>query len=166
MTLIERRVITSDTPSTTFSSLGSFLDLIIYAQVRTTDSSPRILLAQANNDTATADYESQRLVGSNTTASALVPSTAFGGLIVGVATASGATANFYGFGRAEILDYRGANYKSALANSYYKAGTASTTQGVGTDGSFWKGTAPINSLTIVSAAGNIAAGSVISVYGR
>jgi hypothetical protein len=165
LVLIERRVLATNSASATFSSLGSYNDLVIRTLTRSDGSAADILLMQLNSDTTSGNYEYQRVSGANTTASANKDAIN-AGMTLGRSAGTATDSAFASTAQCEILNYRGGFWKMALTQLLVRTGTTSTTYETALYSSVWKSTAAVTSLTFLNATSNLLAGSIISIYGR
>lgn len=137
--------------------------LIVMGMVRATDAGTgNNILGQFNGDTG-ANYKVQRLSGSGTTASAGFDG-ASANVHFGSIAESGAAAGENGFFVAFIPHYTS---KSLFKSVVQLEGifTTPTGKGAAVWASQWQNANALTSIRFFAGAGNIAAGSLISVYG-
>jgi hypothetical protein len=148
---------------TGISQLFNHLMIVAYLRGDLAAATDAAIL-RLNNDSG-ASYDSERLQGSVTTASAVE---ALGGtsMTIGVIPAASATAGYFGAVFAIVPAYTNATGNKPTVAPFW-AGVANTTsnQFVGVGGGKWRTTAtPVTRLTVLSS-GNFVAGSMLSVYG-
>ena len=148
--------LTSATPSVTFSSLGSYTDLVLVMAVQPTNNGENINL-QFNADTGT-NYSDTQLNGTGTTATSsrrstynylrttdnLPNATSFSTVIVNIQNYSNST-----------------TYKTVLSRGGNAANWVTTNVGL------WRNTAAITSIKIFASDGtsNMNSGSTFTLYG-
>ena len=150
--LISRTTLSSAAASVTLSSItGSYADLICIVSGKNSASSARIDV-QFNSDTAT-NYSYTRLQGDGTSATSnRGTSTAY--IIIGTLTTSQNTVI------AQINNYANSTtYKTSLSRWNASDGTVGSSVGL------WRNTSAINSIKFSAGADNLAAGTVITLYG-
>ncbi len=133
---------------------------------RNATGDPALLVV--NNDTTGANYNTQRLLGSNATASADVSVGTRTGILLGsaVTTVAGSLADSFGAFRVDIPDYLSANKKCVLSN--YTAFDTAVAAGaaVGSLGGIWLSTSAITRLRVAPQVGsNWKTGSRFTLYG-
>lgn len=150
----------------TFSSIsGTYRGLMVDHALRGDGAAAGYnLRAQVNADT-TAVYDYQILQGSNTAVSA---STGVGqtSWLIGALPAAGATAGIATAGRLVLPDYaRTVWHKAGLSNVSYKTDHAATVLFTFQISVWWRSTVAITSIKFYSETGNLAEGSVATLYG-
>lgn len=145
--------LSADKADVTIQIPSGFNNLMILTSCQTSDGSSRSLYAQANGDTGT-NYNIQAT--SFTTSTTYVNDLVADHFIIGYANASAST-NLSAAGVAYFNNYGSAWYKTCIATINAASLTTIAT-------SSWENTTPINSLRIYAQAGNLVAGSIISVY--
>lgn len=135
----------------------------VYARSDTAATSTTLLL-RFNGDSA-ANYDWQQLTGSAAAAGA-AESFAASGAFVGNMPANTAGANLFSATEIFIPNYAGAvNNKQSVAINSSKIGTASGNFGVNALGGAWRSNAAINRVTLLPGAGNLVAGTRVTIYG-
>lgn len=132
--------------------------LMILTSVRSTDATSRGIYFECNGDSGT-NYESQVTLHSPTTTTLAGSATTTHlvlGFIDGTAVANTASSNL-----SYINNYGGSWYKYCYASG----ASRSAAQISGLFTSVWKNTSPITYARIYPEAGNLAAGSIVSIYG-
>ncbi len=163
-------LITETSPSgtgvVTFSSIPStYRDLKLIIRGRGTTAATSVAVAVTVNNDTSAIYDSQRVSGSSTTASAnnTLAATSW---TVGSITASTATAGIASSHEYTIHDYKGTTFqKSGISFTPLKSGTAAGNITMNCTAIYWRSTAAINRVDVTLAAGNFDTGSVVSLYG-
>jgi hypothetical protein len=156
-------------PAASFDVTGisaAFTHLMLVGYLRgDTASITDSAIARLNNDSA-ASYDSERLQGSVTTASAVE---GIGGTSVtlGVIPAANATAGYFGAVFGILPAYTNATGdKPVLAPFWSGIANTTTNQFVGVGGGKWRTTAtPVSRLTILPGSGQFVTGSRFSLYG-
>jgi hypothetical protein len=151
----------------TLSSIpNTFSHLRLHIYARVDGSSGTNMPIRFNGDATGANYRVHYVggsVGSNFSGD-FGASPSYGD--VGWAAGSTDTANSYGFSVVDILDYTNTNkYKTVRAiNGVLQ--TASTGAGLaGLWSSLWMSTSAINSITLLTSAGNFLTNTTVSIYG-
>lgn len=150
--LISRTTLSSAAASVTLSSItGSYADLICIVSGKNSASSARIDV-QFNSDTAT-NYSYTRLQGDGTSATSnRGTSTAY--IIIGTLTTNQNTVI------AQINDYANSTtYKTSISRWNASDGTVGSSVGL------WRSTSAINAIKFSAGADNLAAGTIISLFG-
>ena len=143
----------SATANVTFSSLGSYTDLVLVFYGRCTNSGGGNAFLQFNGDTAT-NYSATGMYGDGTTASSFRGSNnaSTGGCIVDSVN--------YGTVIYNIMNYRNTStFKTVIGRGN------NTGQYVDTRIGLWRSTSAITSILMYSNAGNWLAGSTFTLYG-
>lgn len=147
---------------TSISGTYAHLLMTIYARGDTAATLTQMLI-RFNGDSG-ANYDYQALEGSAATASA---GEAFGQaqIAVGVIPANTAAANLFGGIQVFVPHYAGStNNKSAVAIITNKIGVATTNIRTTAVGGFWRSNAAINRVTFLPAAGNLVAGTRVTIH--
>ena len=167
LTLIASAVLGADAASFSFTSIpGTYNHLVLRFVLRqaTAGVSNRQLHLRFNNDSSSI-YDTQQLVGNNSSASAAAFSAA-SVAILGYTPAATATANYSSAGVVEIPGY--------ALTTFFKAGTCQ--MGQDTNGAasnyrsdatafFWRSTAAITRIDLLPQDDNFLAGSAAYLYG-
>lgn len=151
--------------SFTFSSLGSYRQLMIIVSARgDTAATSTGLRLRCNGDTG-ANYRNRTLVATNTTRTG-AEDTAATSIDVGAIAAANAPAGLIGSAIIMIPQYRNTGFfKDIMSRGGYKTSNASGGTAFRMNNGSWKNAAAITSITILPAAGSFVAGTIISVYG-
>ena len=167
MTLIASAVLGADAASFSFTSIpGTYNHLVLRFVLRQTAAgvSNRQLHLRFNNDSSSI-YDTQQLVGNNSSASAAAFSAA-SVAILGYTPAATATANYASAGVIEIPGY--------ALTTFFKHGTCQTGQDTnGAAANFrsdatsfvWRSTAAITRIDLLPQSDNFLAGSAVYLYG-
>jgi len=155
--LIESQVLGSSQASVTFSSIpGTYTDLILVIQAKTTDASTSRLNGQLNSDTGN-NYSYTQLTGNGTSAaSARIANFSildFGGH-PSTSNSRQAQATIH------IMDYSNATTNKTTLIRFDDAGNETAAR-VG----LWRNTAAVTTISMSFGAGNIAIGSTFRLYG-
>jgi len=144
----------------TFSSIPStYTDIVVIAFIKATNAANTSLGFQVNGDTA-SNYSNTRLQGNGTTAVSERSSSQTSGQFSGTSFRVADSADNYSPTIFNMMNYANTTtYKTFIA----RGNNASA--GVGTSVSLWQSTAAINSLKIITFAGSIDVGTVVSLYG-
>lgn len=163
VSIIVDKVMEQDAAELAVRIPSDYKHLLIMAAVRTTDASTGdFMYGQFNGDTG-SNYQFQRLSGSDATASAGYSGSA-NSFHVGSVAESGAAAGECGFFVLFIPHYTSAVfYKSVI--TLEGIFTTPTGKGAAIFANQWLNVAPLESIRFYLSAGNIAAGSLISIYG-
>lgn len=164
-TLIERRTLGSASASETFSSLGSYQNLIVkvIGKINAAVTSEEVFL-RFNADTG-ANYSSHIMSSSGGTASgsdALNATAIRLGYLIG-----SSIADVPGFAAAEIRNYRSTAYHKPVTSllGTMNANSANNVFTMMVTG-WWRSTSAITSLTVLAATNNMAVGTIIEVWGE
>lgn len=160
-------LLSSTQASVTFSNIPQTLrNLHLIAKVRTQSSAAQVIRARLNGDTST-NYASQLIAGITTSITGS-RSTSDTSMALGAATPSTAPAGSYSGVNAIFYDYRStASWKVMTANGAFDLSTVSTPQiGILNRVSVWASTAAITSMEILNDAGDLAAGTRLTLYGE
>ena len=167
LTLIASAVLGADAASFSFTSIpGTYNHLVLRFVLRQTAAgvSNRQLHLRFNNDSSSI-YDTQQLVGNNSSASAAAFSAA-SVAILGYTPAATATANYASAGVIEIPGY--------ALTTFFKHGTCQTGQDTnGAAANFrsdatsfvWRSTAAITRIDLLPQSDNFLAGSAVYLYG-
>lgn len=148
------------------SIVASYAHLLVVAYARgDTAATSTNLMLRLNGDTA-ANYDFQTMTGNTAGAFAAEAFAQALGASVGLIPANTAGANLFGAFIFFIPHYAGsASNKLALSVSSVKTGTTSGSMTNYLRAGFWRSNAAINQITLFPAAGNLVAGTRLSVYG-
>jgi len=137
--------------SVTFSSLGSYTDIVIVvAGYQSIDDN---VLMRFNSDTG-SNYSSTTIYGSGSAASSFRSTSATGMQLGGLFTSDGGNATYH------VMNYANSTtYKTVLARA--NAAASGTQARVG----LWRSTAAITSITMLTGSGNFQTGSTFTLYG-
>jgi hypothetical protein len=154
--LLSETVLSASQPDITISNLPqSYRDLSIQVIARCDNAAVQNLLLRLNGDASTNyDWDQE-----GSTAGAATAQT---GIRVGVVPGTGVTANRAQGGSITIPAYTGTTFQKVVTSQFYRPDNNSAEPGAG----LWKNTAAVTSITLVAAAGNLIAGSVVRVYGE
>lgn len=163
-TMISTTTLGASAASVTFSTIpGTYKDLIVVGQARSSIAATAdTLRLQLNGDTAANyDYERENRFGAGDAANAA----AFID-VVGVA-GSTAPANVADTFEIVIVNYAGTTFHK-MVRAYSEVMTAASSGGLfrQTVSGRWRSTAAVTSVTILSPADNLVAGSIFTLYGR
>lgn len=165
-TLIERRTLGSASASETFSSLGSYQNLIIKVVGRNSAASASVeTLIRFNADTG-ANYSFQVTSSASSTASG---ADSVSGTALRLAHFTGTTgpATTPGFGIAEVLNYRSSSwFKPFNARIGVQNANSAGNQFTQHVSGWWRSTSAITSLTVLAASGSMDTGTIIEVWGE
>jgi hypothetical protein len=154
--LLAETVLSATQPDITITNISqAYRDLRIEVVARCDNASAQNLLLRLNGDSA-ANYDWDQ---EGSTAGAASAQT---GIRVGVAPGTGTTANRAEGGSITIPAYTGTTFQKAVTSLFYRPDNNSAEPG----GGIWKNTAAVTSITIVPAAGNLIAGSVVRITGE
>lgn len=143
----------------------TYAHLLVVVYGRGDTASTSISLAARFNADAAANYDYQILGGS---AAGVAASEAFAQnqAFVGEIPANTGGANLFGACMLFIPHYAGsANNKASVAVSSLKKGTSSGNMTTELFAGFWRSSAAINRITILASAGNLVAGTRMTIYG-
>jgi hypothetical protein len=162
--LISTTVLASATSSVTFSSIPqTYKHLMIRYSARSDNSggTSRVASLRFNGDTA-GNYADHRF-GNNGTTVTSVTNTSQTAVPAGYMTGSTATANVFGAGVIDILDYTATTKNKTVRslNGY----SVSSNNFVHLMSGVWANTAAITSITFADIGYNLAAGTRVSLYG-
>jgi hypothetical protein len=145
---------------------GSYAHLLIVAYLRTDLAGLTGSLGLQFNGDTTASYDYQQLLGSGSGATSF-EQFAQTSARAGSMPAASAIANSFGVSMVFIPHYAGsANNKVALSLGASKVGVTTGSMFVGGWGGFWRSSAAISRITLLSqAGGNLVAGSRVTLYG-
>lgn len=144
---------------------GHYAHLLLVMYLRTDQAvTSSTIFVRFNNDSA-GNYDYQFVQGSAAVASA---SEAFAGTAAGVAPAPGnsAGANLFDAVTFDVPHYANSANNKAFASTFgSKVGTASGNMTTGGYAGFWRSSAAITRVTILSGVGNLVSGSRATLYG-
>lgn len=164
MVLIGSTVLGSDTASLAVASIPSgYKALEIHAWVRGKQAATSIWSNGVINDDTGGNYDLIQTTSDNAGYAKTVQNAA-SSFSIGTIPADSATAGMFAQIRIFINEYAGSNYKVITVDDSYCYGTAAGNIGQIWDTCFWRSTAAITKVAIVSAA-NISTGSKMYVYG-
>lgn len=148
--------------SVTFSSIpATFTHLQIRFIARTTASNN--IQVYFNTDSSNTNYAFHNVRGDGATASALAFASGVGNALLLVNEGSSITANTFGAGVVDILDYANTN-KYTTARSL--GGNDNNGSGVvGLNSKLWLNTAAVNSIELLSSGNNLQQYSHFALYG-
>lgn len=147
---------------TSIPSGYTHLKLELYARGDTVAVNTQVW-CRFNNDTA-ANYYWQRIAAAAATVTGSEGLTV-ARIEIGQMPAASATANLFSTHRIGIDNYANAtNKKSLVHDTICPGGTATGTIPFLTGGGYWTGTAAINQITLLPAAGNFAIGTRATLY--
>lgn len=163
--LLQTEILTADTASCTFSSLGSYSTDYHHLQVRVVSRSTRAstsdgLKIQLNGDTGSNYlYHSLRGDGSSVISYDALSRTA---MSFDTMPAASSTASAFGAFVVDLLDFSDSN-KNTTAKSL--GGFAGTGNELALGSSLWLNTAAVTSMTLFAGFGDLVDGSRLSLYG-
>jgi hypothetical protein len=139
--------------------------LLVVAYLRgTTAATFTEIRARFNGDTGN-NYDHQQVAGNAASATA-GESFAGSSAVVGLIPAANATANVFGPLVIDIPFYSQATNNKAASTQYgWKGGTSTGNLQVASIAAFWRSSAAITQVTLLPAAGSLAAGSRATLYG-
>jgi len=151
---IATTTLTTAAASVTFSSISGYTDLFLVYDFVLSSSGDSIGL-RFNSDTG-SNYSDTMLTGNGSAASSSRQT-----------SQSSIRSGYWETGRSQtnisIMNYANANtYKTTLSRQF-QSGTS--TSYVVTNVGLWRSTSAITSVTLVGVSGNIASGSIFSIYG-
>lgn len=138
------------------------LMITVYARSDTAATTANLLL-RFNGD-AGSNYDYQLLVGSAAAASS---GETFGttGILFGNMPAASAGANLFSASEIFVSNYAGStNNKQVVAMTGLKVGTSTTNLAAYLFGGSWRANAAINRVTILAGAGNLVAGTRVTIH--
>lgn len=143
-------------------STYAHLMLCVYARGDTAATFTNLNL-RFNGDTA-ANYDSQVERGSAATVAVSESFAQTSGQTAFIAAGS-ATTNLFSAAQIVIPHYAGTTSNKTFRSTFaLKFGTASTNMNVGIFTGFWRSNAAINEITVLPTAGNLAAGTRVTLY--
>lgn len=164
---IAQQILGSAAATVTFTSLTQIYDdLLLVVNARgDTAATNAIMSLRFNADTgANYDFEDAHWFGSGT---AFAQTAAATSMLIGYIPAATAPANYAGMLDARIGGYSKTAFAKAVDTDFGAIiGTGSNAMGGGKATGMWRNTAAITSLTMLLSAGNFAAGSSFTLYGR
>lgn len=162
--LIQSTVLGSDQPTVDFSNIPNIYDdLLLYVGLRSTKTVVgTTAFVRFNNDSGSTQYEYKQIYGYSGGAGGY-QNAGYSAMFSQCGGASSAS-NTYNAGWYYIPQYRGSYYKSMIGNCGYPNQTGNDWQN-DVWAFTWKSTAVINSLNFSMDGGNMASGSVLSLYG-
>jgi hypothetical protein len=163
--LLETTLISTNTASVTFSSLGSY-SAYKHLQVRMVARSSVTNRADIHltfNADSTSSYAYHTLFGAGSSVASNNESATTAIQIQALATLSGSTADSFGAGILDILDFSSSNKNSTTRTLYGRA--LGSGFGVGLASGLYTKTDAITSLTLTAFQFNFVSGSRFSLYG-
>jgi hypothetical protein len=160
--LLGSTILTSSQPSITIPIPAGFNHLdVVWTGRQDFGSGGAFAFVRINND-AGNNYTFQKLYGSGATATSNNGGIQ-NGIHIGVVPGSGDTVNYFGTGRFLVGNISSSVFKP-VSGSF--AGMVSVSNGyAGEAGGIWASTAAVTSVSLLPGAGNLVAGSSMSVYG-
>jgi hypothetical protein len=157
--LIQTQTLGTAQSSIVFSSIPqTFNDLVAVISLRDVSGTVGWISCEVRPNGSSASMTSRVLYGFSTTVGSLT------GTDAGMSVPSGGnTANTFGNASVYIPNYTGSTNKSLSIDSVTEGNTAATLNAV--SAALWSNTAAITSLTFIIPSVNLAAGSMISLYG-
>lgn len=156
----------SSVASITIGSIpGTYRDLEIRITGRGTTAATSVAISLIFNADTGANYGFEQTFFSNTSVGAAGTGSATS---MGIASLTGATApaNTPGVIRITVFDYaRTQWFKNALIECYTDRAASAAGQVMETFGGAWRSTAAVTAFTVTPSAGNLAIGTVVSLYG-
>lgn len=162
--VIARTVLSADAASIAFASIpATYENLMVVLQGRSTHTGSSTVVLRFNGDTA-ANYDTQEL---NAIAAAVSATERLANGFIHIGVIPGATDPVKaGIVRALVPAYaRTTLHKTVEATGGVATGTASGGLEVRHRFALWRSTAAINNVALSSAAGNLGAGTVATLYG-
>lgn len=144
---------------------SGYAHLLVVGSARCDNAASQSLLLRFNNDSgANYDYE---LISASAASTAAAETFAATGMRICFIPGTGATAGYFSSFLCLIPNYAGTTSdKEVFSIHSNRTGTTTGTMFLGMQAAAWRTTATaINRLTFLSAAGNLIAGSRITVYG-
>jgi hypothetical protein len=163
---IETRILVGASASETFTIPAGYRDIKIVIRARGDAAGVSTVNVQMrlNGDTA-ANYDDQRLQGTNAASSA-AQNIAQTSARIGSATGATAVANEASLNEVTIYEYAGTTFrKVAASRCVVKAADSSGSLFVLELGQWWRSTAAVTSATFFPSSGNFVAGTTFTVYG-
>lgn len=143
---------------------ATYAHLMISIYARGDNASATSVASIQFNGDAAANYDYQQLQGLAAAAGA-AETFAATSAPVGVIPANSAGANLFGTCEVFIPHYAGStNNKQTVAINAYKTGTTTGLVGVEMFGAGWRSTAAINRITLLLSAGNLVAGTRVTIH--
>lgn len=164
--LLETTLISADTASVTFSSLGSYASTYKHFQIRATMRANGTTLTffrlRLNGDTGT-NYASHRLLGNGSavTSSASTSSIA---MFLGNRLPGDSTANSFTTSVIDILDF-GSSSKNTTVRNLSGFSDGVNGHNIVLSSGLWNNTAAVTSIEVSSASDSFVSGSRFSLYG-
>ena len=160
--LIQSTKVTTAQAGIDFSSISSsYDDLLLYVNIRSAKAvKGTTALIRFNNDSG-SNYEYKQMYSY---LSAVAGYSATSNTMYSQCNGDNATANMFNTGWYYIPQYRGSYYKSMIGNSGYPEESGADWQHDNWAYS-WKSTSAITSINMSMDGGNLAVGSVVSLYG-
>ena len=163
---IASQTLGSNTATVTFSSIpGTYTDLRLVFQCKTSDASSRAVLLRLNSDTA-GNYSWTRLYGSGSSAASdrftgAAP-TNYNFLDVGFLPGG---ANGLGFSAVDLMSYANTNVFKTVLCAWESQQAASGSQFVTREVGLWRSTSAITQIDLSMATGDVVSGATFSLYG-
>lgn len=167
--LIQTQMLSSTTPSITSPTITGYAHVRVLWQARTTSGNTSdFLQARLNGDTGN-NYGWQYVEGqgSGTQGGAAAVSTA-SFINVGRASGGGAAAGYFAGGSFDVVGFSqaGSGHQASIAGTaFVSAGSGGLQLIAGTYGGTYIPSATLTTITLLPAAGSLAAGTSISFYG-
>lgn len=164
MTVIQHQTLGGSSASITFSSIpNTYTDLLLVTSTRNTQTANdnEIIYMRFNSD-AGANYSWRSLIGTGSTVASTTGSSVTYA-IAGRSPNNGRTASVFDNNLIYIPNYAGSTSKSASTDAVEENNATAAMQSIFTN--LWTGTAAINSITILPAAGSFVANSSATLYG-
>lgn len=163
--LIERRILSSDTASITFSNIPqTYTDLLIVTSLRSSRSANQDSVLYRFNSSST-DYSYRQLYGGAGGGSPVTGSTSGSAGFVGIFPATNNTTNTFGSQQFYISNYTSSIAKSVSSESV-AVNNASTNFQLDVVASLWNNTAAITSISLLSEnSANFVQNSSATLYG-
>ncbi len=159
MKLIESKTLATAQASIEFTSIPqNYTDLYILSSLRDTSGIVGWVTCDVRPNGSSSSIRSIATYGFNTTVGSLPASE-----IYHQATQGGNTANTFSNSSIYIFNYAGSTHKLFSVDTVTEGNTANTLNA--TTAGLWGNTAAITSLTFIIPSINLAAGSMISLYG-
>lgn len=164
--LISTQVLTSSVASVTFSSLNSAAAAYKHLQIRWTARSTNASLTDDGNFRINGDsgsnYAIHSLYGNGVSAASVNLTSQTQGAIYDLAAGNNASANIFGSGVLDLLDFQSTSKNKTLR--ILNGAKTQSNQYIHLSSGLWMSTAAVTSITL-AATGNLVAGSRFSIYG-
>lgn len=162
--LLETTLISTNTASVTFSSLGSY-SAYKHLQIRYTvraSADTWVELWLRMNNSSSGEYARHQLRGTGSQVNSEASSASDTKIMIGQAAQTATTQAYYA-GVIDILDFGSSNKNTTTRG--LTGYTANGYDDVRLNSGLWNNTAAVTSLTILPASANLASGSRFSLYG-